>query len=53
MVLKVVLIILGLIIAVSLIGAILTALKWLFIIAGIIFVLSLVGGWSRRSRNSS
>jgi TM2 domain-containing membrane protein YozV len=47
--LKILLIVIGVVIALSVIGAIISALKWLLILAGIVFIVGLVGSWSRRS----
>jgi hypothetical protein len=46
--LKILLIVIAVVIALSIISAIISALKWLLILAGIIFVVGLVGSWSRR-----
>lgn len=46
--LKILLIVIGVVIALSVVSAIVQALKWLLIIAGIIFVVGLAGSWSRR-----
>jgi hypothetical protein len=50
---KVVLAIVAVIVALSIISFLVSALKWLLIIAGIVFILSLVGGWTRRSSRPS
>jgi hypothetical protein len=46
---KVLLIVLAVVIALSLLGALINALKWLLILAGIVFIVGLVGSWASRS----
>jgi hypothetical protein len=46
--LKILLIVVAVVIGLSILGAIISALKWLLILAGIIFIVGLVGSWSRR-----
>jgi hypothetical protein len=45
---KILLIVVAVVIALSIISAIIAALKWLLIIAGIIFVVGLALSWNRR-----
>jgi hypothetical protein len=46
--LKILLIVVAVVIGLSILGAIISALKWLLILAGIVFIVGLVGSWSRR-----
>jgi hypothetical protein len=46
--LKILLLVVAVVIGLAIIGAILSALKWLLIIAGIVFIVGLAGSWSRR-----
>ncbi len=45
---RVLMVILAVVVAMIVIGAIVEALKWLLILAGAVFLVGLVGGWSRR-----
>jgi hypothetical protein len=46
--LKILLVVVAAVVALSVIAAVISALKWLLIIAGIVFVVGLASSWSRR-----
>jgi hypothetical protein len=45
---QILLIVIAAVIALAIIGAVISALKWLLFLAAVIFVVGLLGGWWRR-----
>jgi hypothetical protein len=46
---QILLVLVAIVIALAVIGAIVTALKWLLFLAAAVFVIGLIGGWWRRT----